>query len=172
MGGQPTLRVDELTLRPWRFDDADAVVAAYRDPDIQQWHARTVEPDEAAAWIDLTNQRWRDESGALWAVVADDEVVGRMGLRTINLTEGTAEFAYWVTKAGRGRDIAARAATAVTDWALELGLHRLEIVHSTTNPRSCRVADKAGFPLEATLRSAVLHPDGWHDMHVHTRIAA
>ena len=37
----------------------------------------------------------------------------------------------------------------------------------TANPGSCRVAVKAGFALEGTLRSAMRHPDGWHDMHLH-----
>jgi ribosomal-protein-alanine N-acetyltransferase len=171
MGGQPTLHVDELTLRPWRPEDAPAVVAAYRDPDIQQWHARTVDETEVAVWIEDSHLRWLDERGALWAVEADGELVARAGLRTIELFEGSAEFAYWVTKAGRGRNVAARAVTAVTDWALALGLHRLKIVHSVANVASCRVAEKAGFPLESTERSSTLHPDGWHDMHVHVRIA-
>ena len=40
------------------------------------------------------------------------------------------------------------------------------------NTASCRVAGKAGFHLEATLRSVLLHSDGWHDMHLHARIGA
>ena len=33
-----------------------------------------------------------------------------------------------------------------------------------------RVAAKAGFTAEGTLRSALLHADGWHDMHLHARV--
>jgi hypothetical protein len=33
-----------------------------------------------------------------------------------------------------------------------------------------RVAGKAGFAFEGTKRSAVLHQDGWHDMHLHARV--
>ena len=32
------------------------------------------------------------------------------------------------------------------------------------------MAAKAGFALEGTKRSALLHADGWHDMHLHARI--
>jgi RimJ/RimL family protein N-acetyltransferase len=39
------------------------------------------------------------------------------------------------------------------------------------NEISCRVAVRVGFPLEGTMRSALLHDDGWHDMHVHARVA-
>jgi RimJ/RimL family protein N-acetyltransferase len=38
------------------------------------------------------------------------------------------------------------------------------------NAESCQVALKAGFALEGTARSALLHTDGWHDMHVHARL--
>lgn len=41
----------------------------------------------------------------------------------------------------------------------------------TANAASCRVALKAGFAAEGTRRSAALHADGWHDMHLHARIA-
>lgn len=62
---------------------------------------------------------------------------------------------------------------AVATWAFdELGMHRVEVAHSIANPLSCRVASKAGFEVEGTRTSALLHDDGWHDMHVHRRIAA
>jgi RimJ/RimL family protein N-acetyltransferase len=59
----------------------------------------------------------------------------------------------------------------VSDWALGgAGFHRLELDHSTRNDASCRVATKAGFAPEGTKRSAAVHADGRHDMHLHARI--
>jgi RimJ/RimL family protein N-acetyltransferase len=70
-----------------------------------------------------------------------------------------------------GPGVATRATAELARWALDgLELHRLELMHSIANPPSCRVADKAGFTLEGTLRSALLHPDGWHDLHLHARL--
>ena len=72
----------------------------------------------------------------------------------------------------RGRRVAATALHAVTDWLFaELGLHRIELTHSTANPASCRVAELAAFQLEGVKRQEALHPDGWHDMHLHARLA-
>jgi RimJ/RimL family protein N-acetyltransferase len=42
--------------------------------------------------------------------------------------------------------------------------------HSTRNHASCRVATKSGYLLEGTKRSAAVHDDGRHDMHLHARI--
>jgi ribosomal-protein-alanine N-acetyltransferase len=44
---QPTLCVDDLVVRPWRFVDAPAVVATYRDPAIRFWHGRSMTAPEA-----------------------------------------------------------------------------------------------------------------------------
>jgi RimJ/RimL family protein N-acetyltransferase len=169
--GQPTLRAGDLLLRPWAPGDAAALIAAFADPELQRWHARTVESAaEAQALIAGYTQAWRTESGAHWAITGPD-VIGRVALRAIDLDEGRAEIAYWVTAAARGRGAAVRAAMALSAWALgDLGLHRLDLEHAVANTASCRVAQKAGFAYEGTRRSAVLHGDGWHDMHLHARI--
>jgi len=169
---QPTLRVEELLLRPWQSDDAEAVVDAYRDPEIRRWHVRTMTTADALEWLAQRAARWRVETGADWAVIRTGRVVGRAGFRSIQLAEAQAEVAYWTVPAARGQNIAARAIGAVADWMFtEIGLHRLELNHSIGNPTSCRVAEKAGFDYEGTRRQQGWHADGWHDMHLHARLA-
>jgi RimJ/RimL family protein N-acetyltransferase len=171
---QPVLTTAEgLTLRPWRPSDAGAVVTAYRDPDISYWHRRGVgSEDEARELIAGWNRSWLAETAGCWAVAGGDpdEVLGRVTVRDVNLAGGHGEIGYWVLPTARGGGIAARAVREASRWALDdLGLHRLQLGHSVANPASCRVADKAGFSLEGTLRSALLHRDGWHDLHLHAR---
>ena len=169
---QPTFSVGELTVRPWMASDAGALVAAYGDRDIQQWHARSMTGDEAATWLASWAGRWRAETGASWAVTQQNVLVGRVGFRTISLPEGLAEVAYWTVPAARGRNIAARAVQATATWMFRsVGLNRVELNHSTLNTPSCRIAQKAGFRYEGTKRRQALHQDGWHDMHLHARLA-
>ncbi len=148
------------------------VVAAYADPEITYWHARTMTPDEAAAWIAHWTQRWADETGAGWAITLDGEVVGQISLRQVNHTDGLTDVSYWVLPAGRGRGAATAALSTLARWSFEaLGLHRIVVHHSIRNAASCAVATKAGFLLEGTKRGDALHVDGWHDMHQHARLA-
>jgi RimJ/RimL family protein N-acetyltransferase len=169
---QPTLDRDDLRLRAWRAEDATLVAEAYADPAIQRWHARVMTLDEAAEWIAQWPRRWAEESGAGWAVVRGGQVSGQISLRRISLADGVAEISYWTLPAARGHGMATRSLAMVSEWSFaDLGLHRLEVFHSTRNDPSCRVATKAGFPAEGTKRSEALHPDGWHDMHMHARIA-
>jgi RimJ/RimL family protein N-acetyltransferase len=170
---QPHLPADGLTLRPWCAGDRSAVVAAYADPAIRQWHSRSLDDAEAAAWIEAWPQRWHAETGAGWAVADGGAVVGQIALRTIELAAGLAEVSYWVLPGNRGRRIAPRALAALTAWSFgTLGLHRIVLRHSVANTASCAVATRGGFPLEGTLRADCLHLDGWHDMHLHARLAS
>ncbi|MET9455633.1 GNAT family protein [Streptomyces canus] len=73
---------------------------------------------------------------------------GAAGEGCVNVDRGHAEIAY-------------RVLPVPTDWALhDLGLHRLTLCHAVADDASCRVAEKAGFRLEGTMRHALLHADG------------
>lgn len=167
---QPTLTAGAISLRPWRTGDADALVAVYAEPEIQRWHVRSMTHTEAEEWIEAAGRSWSEGVGASWAVEHEGVFAGRMTF-TLQPTFGQAAAAYWVRGRSRGHGIAPCALTAASEWAFGIGLHRVELEHSTANPASCRVAVKAGFDPEGTRRSSVLHADGWHDMHVHARIA-
>jgi [ribosomal protein S5]-alanine N-acetyltransferase len=171
---QPTLGASGLTVRPWAGTDAAGVVLAFADPDIRFWHMRELaDEDEARTWIANWRERWDAETDGSWAVTdtETDDLLGQVALRTVDLEFGQGQITYWVLPAHRGDGVATRAVREVSRWALEdLGVHRLIIEHSTANEASCRVAQKAGFALEGTMRSHLLHADGWHDMHLHARI--
>lgn len=171
---QPHLPVRPgLALRPWRDDDAPAVRAAFDCRQIQRWHVRRMDgDDEARAWTAQWAGRWRDETSASWAVVdANDRPLGQVGLRGVLLDEASAHLSYWLVPAARGRGIATEALGALTRWSFtRAGLHRLALEHSTANAASCRVATRAGFPVEGVARGSVRHADGWHDMHLHARL--
>jgi [ribosomal protein S5]-alanine N-acetyltransferase len=171
---QPVLSAEGgLVLRPWRPGDASVLLAAHGDPVIRRWHRRRVDSVEdglaqIADWV----AEWVAETRACWVVTSESgEALGRLSLRT-TLRQGLGEVGYWVLPTARGAAVAPRAVLAATAWGLDdLGLHRIELVHSVANLASCRVAAKTGYELEGTMRSALLHADGWHDMHLHARIA-
>ncbi|TYR54005.1 GNAT family N-acetyltransferase [Streptomyces parvus] len=172
---QPVLPVagGGLLLRPWERADARAFFSAYEDAETRRWHThRPSTVAQVEEWFDGYRQDWEREKGCHWAVARDSgEVLGRMALRGVDFEDGVANAAYWVLPAARGAGIASRALAAVSAWALDdIGFHRLELDHSTRNDASCRVATKAGFLLEGTKRSAAVHDDGRHDMHLHARV--
>ncbi|MFD4247025.1 GNAT family N-acetyltransferase [Streptomyces sp. NPDC058525] len=166
-----------MLLRPWAPSDAPALVEACLDPDIRHWNrpGRLTEP-EAVDRIDRWEARRQAEASVIWAIAPaapapDGRAVGLIGLGDLDLAGGSAEFLYWLLPAGRGAGVMVPAVDRVGRWAFEdLGLHRLRLTHSVANPASCAVATKAGYPLEGTMRGALLHADGWHDEHLHARL--
>ncbi len=171
---QPVIPVGEdLVLRAWDPSDASVVREAFSVPDIQHYHFRRFDTRaEAEEWIEDCADGWRSEKSATWAIVdeSSDTVVGRVTIYT-SLEDGHGEVSYWVLPAFRGRGVATRACTAATRWAHDLGLHRIQLQHSTGNDGSRRVALAAGFVEEGVRRGANLHDDGWHDMVLYAHLA-
>ncbi|WP_218010878.1 GNAT family N-acetyltransferase [Herbidospora mongoliensis] len=171
---QPTLRTGDLLLRPFRESgDEPIVMAAFADPDIRLWNLEhEADHARAAHTIARWRARWTLETGASWIVEREGLVVGRVALRAVDLELGVAETAYWTLPEGRGKGATVAAVSEMTRWALDdLGLHRVELRHAVANTASCRVAERTGYALEGTLRSATLHADGWHDMHIHGQVS-
>lgn len=156
----PTLAGGRLVLRPPTADDAGAVTAACQDPEIQRW---TTVPSpyterDALAWIASTAEAW--ERGRNLELLVTDRSSGELlgSIRLFHLTGDRAigELGYWVAPEARGRGVAADAAALVARWGMEhLGLARVQILAAVGNQASQRVAEKAGFTREGTLRSYV-----------------
>jgi RimJ/RimL family protein N-acetyltransferase len=149
------------------------VARAYADPEIQRWHVRALDEREARGWPAMRAHQWHSRTAVDWAITDEtDAVLGRLGIRRFELEKGLGEVAYWVLPEARGRRVTPRALAVLCAWAFERqSMHRLELAHSVHNEPSCRVAERAGFALEAVKRSEMHHADGWHDMHLHARLA-
>ena len=153
-----TLRGEAVTLRPWGEDDIPAILATIEDPDILHWIPVIPRPytrEDARAFVN-------DEIGLgphQFAIVADDRVVGSIGMRVND--GGTGHAGYWCARAQRGRGIVPDALRTLCRYGFdELGLGRIELITDPDNHASQRVAEKAGFQREGVLRSHLLHPDG------------
>lgn len=163
-----------MLLRPWAAYDVPALVESCLDPDIRHWNRPALlSPAEAEERIARWHARRQDEEAAIWAVApaTGGPAVGLIGIGDLDLAGGSGEILYWLLPAGRGRGVMVPATKRVSRWAFEdLVLQRVRITHSVANPASCAIATKAGFPLEGTMRGALLHADGWHDEHLHARL--
>ena len=174
--GHPSIPVGAMAvLRPWVLADAEAVKETFCDPVIQRWHVRRADSvDEARQWIEVWQAGWANEAESNWALVDDasGSLMGRVSLKGVDLHDGSAGAASWMVSAFRGRGVCSQAVQALCQWAFDdAGFHRIGLAHSVANAASCRVAVKAGFHEEGIRRGAGLHMDGWHDMHVHARLA-
>lgn len=166
--------VTDLTLRPWRDEDAAAILAAFATPDMARQADRPVESrDEAASWISRrTAERAAGSAYAFAVVDGAGTVLGHAAVGAVNHVHGIGWVSYWTTPDAQGKGVATYACKAVTRWAFDdLGLFRLELGHRTNNPASCRVAEAAGFTVEGLQRQKLAYDGVRYDVELHARLA-
>jgi len=79
--------------------------------------------------------------------------VGALGMSKFDWQDLKAEIGYWVVPEARRRGVGSRATRLLALWAIEhLGLERVELLAHPGNEASQRVAERAGFTREGTLR--------------------
>ncbi|GAA3768982.1 GNAT family N-acetyltransferase [Streptomyces phyllanthi] len=153
-----TLTTDRLLLRTVGPHDADAVYAAAQDPDIQRW---TTIPspylrEHADGFVgQLVPDGWTDSSMFTFGVfLPSGELVGMLGI-TVR-APGTGEIGFWAAKEHRGNGYVTEAVLAASRWAFtRVAIDRMEWRAEIGNAASRAVAEKAGFVVEGTLRSAL-----------------
>lgn len=150
----------DVSLRPWRETDTEALVRRLDDPEVATFLDRIPQPytrADALAWIDACSAAWADGSASPFAIVVAgfEGPVGGLGIHWQELSEGVAEVGYWVAAEARGRGVASAATRAAAKWAFAAApeLERLQLRADVDNIASNRVAEKSGFTREGVLRA-------------------
>lgn len=147
----PPLADEQVRLRPWRESDAEALAAAWSDPEVIRWTA--VPPDRSPAvarrWIAGDTQRRREHLSLDLVISADgagQEVCGEVGLAGLRPGSRVAMIGYWAAPRWRGRGTTSAAVDLVAAWALTtLDLDALVALCDPANPSAVAVATGRGF---------------------------
>lgn len=156
------LTTGRLVLKELEPEDIDTVTAICQDPAIQKW---TMVPapytrDDAEAFITgIAPANRAAGTDAVFGLyqATDGSLLGAIGLHDITPGDGRmvshAEIGFWLAPPARGRGFMTEAVRAVCRWAFaELGLDRIEWTAFVPNEESRRVALRAGFTMEGTVR--------------------
>jgi len=148
-----------VTLRRWREEDADAIVAACQDPEIQHWIPVIPRPYRREDALAFVRGEIEGVGQHQFAIVEGGRIAGSIGM-AVNRNR-TGHVGYWCAPEARGRGVVTRALRLLTRHGVDvLGLQRLELITDPDNVASQRVAEKVGYRREGVLRSHLDHPDG------------
>ena len=124
-------------------------------------------PDESEAYCRRMQARFllREDLVMFAFERAADGTPGRFvagtGLHRIDWDVRRFEIGYWRRSGSGGRGYVTEATVALARWAFDrLGARRVELRMDHDNTASWRVAERAGFTLEALLRGDSLTPGG------------
>ncbi|MCH7979644.1 MAG: GNAT family N-acetyltransferase [Acidobacteria bacterium] len=159
-----------VSIRPYELTDVPALYEAARES------VETVHPwlpwchpaytsDESRTWVERQVSTF--QAGKEFNFVISSEkgtFLGGCGLNGIDQTDRRANLGYWVRSTATGRGAATAATQLLVQWAFQnTDLIRLEVVVSTKNLASLRVAERAGAVREGILRNRLLLHGEPHD---------
>jgi RimJ/RimL family protein N-acetyltransferase len=159
-----------ISLDPYTLDDAQPVFEAVNESRAElsrwmPWCHPTYSLQDSRSWVQSQVKAFAE--GAEYSFVVRDPsgfVVGACGLNHLDRLNRTANLGYWVRSSQTRRGIASAAARQLASWAFtHTDLLRLEVLASTENTASQRVALKAGAVREGILRSRLLLSGRSHD---------
>ncbi|GAC1508201.1 MAG: hypothetical protein NVS2B12_23500 [Ktedonobacteraceae bacterium] len=165
-----------VLLRRWTEQDIPALEQASHDPYIP---ATTSVPSpytyaEGVKWLERQQQHILENIGFPFCIAdtQTDEPKGFIGLWFPHLSQGRANFGYWILPKARQRGMASAALRLLSSWTFEhLPVARLELWVECWNVASQRVAERAGFLREGILHSYIEVEKTRRDVIMYARIA-
>ena|SRR5665213_168153 len=146
----PAVVASHAELDPWLPWATTLPSLAESEAHCRRQHARFILREDLVMLIFA-----RDASGA------EGELLGGTGLHRIDWALRRFEIGYWRKSGCEGRGVITEAVTAIARMAFDvLGARRVEIRMDDNNERSWKVAERAGFTLEALLRFDSATPGG------------
>jgi RimJ/RimL family protein N-acetyltransferase len=150
---------EQLTLRPWRAEDAVAVYAALQDERMHRFLAvpHPYREADAHAFVGEFAPAQRADGHAVEAAIVrtgSGELIGSAALRLPGQRRADADIGYWVAPAAQGAGVAAQAARLLAGWAFEHELRRVEVRCDVRNLASAASALAAGFRFDGAVRGS------------------
>jgi RimJ/RimL family protein N-acetyltransferase len=168
--------VSDVRLEPLGEQHLAGVAGLFEDEGVLRY---TRVPDPVPAgwereWLGFYVEGRKEGTRDAFAVVDGDGSFLGLGMGFGIDREGRQlELGYVVAPDARGRGVATKTLELLTDWAFsELEALRIELWISVGNEPSKRVAEKAGYRLEGTLRSYHFKQGRRDDFEIWSRLAS
>jgi ribosomal-protein-alanine N-acetyltransferase len=162
----------KVKLRPWQMSDAGRLAHLANNPNIAKF-MRNVFPhpysiDHAKVFLETAT---KDTPVKVFAITVNDEVIGGTGIHPQeDIFANNAEIGYWIGEAYWGKGYMSEAIQLITDHAFKnFTMNRVWLRIFGNNPRSMKVAEKAGYTFEAKFEKTLLKNGELLDEYIYAR---
>lgn len=169
------LRGKSFTLRPIREADLSAVYDAYSQVDDRgEFYPHVISPESTFRKRYYDGEYWQDDYGRLLILDAEDQIFGQIEFFRPAPYLDCYEIAYLIySPAHRGKGAVTESVRLLGKYLFETKkVNRLQLLISTENTASRRVAEKCGYTHEGTMRGAWFNMGRSHDMEVYSLLRA
>lgn len=123
----------------------------------------------AQNFVKGTMQRNNDGNEFAFVIIANDKVIGRIGVYKIDSQNKIGEIGYWLTENLQGKGIVTRSCQAIINFCFsELLLNRIEIKCGTENFKSKTIPEKLNFTKEGIIREGEMLYDKFIDLNLYS----
>lgn len=172
----PTLETERLVIRPLEERDATGIFLFCSNPNVTKftlWDTHRTIEDSLFFVRQYAPSRYLDRVPEPMGLVLkndpDQMVMGTIGCFWSSQSDGVMEMGYNVAELCWGRGLAVEAARRMIEHVFqEYPVFRLQIRTFKENTGSARVAQKLGFHLDGTLRSAVIRYGQRRDLEIYS----
>lgn len=165
----PTIRGDQVYLRPAERSDIDLFVRWFGDAETTRYLANRAPFSHAMEerWFEsMLEQQGKRGYHFVICLLGDGRPIGTAGLHNVNYEDGHAAFGISIgEKSEWSKGYGTDALRAICDFGFgQLRLERIELDVYEPNKRARRSYDKAGFVTEGVLRHALFAHGQHHDV--------
>jgi [ribosomal protein S5]-alanine N-acetyltransferase len=167
-GSLPVLMGRRVLLREPREDDAAPLFEFTSDPEVIRFLAVAPpgSPDDTLHFIAKCREHRGQDREYVYVIagVADDRVMGVIGLRHIDQLLRTAQIGTWLGRKYWGTGANDEAKRLLLDFSFgPLALHRIEARIAVGNHHSRRAFERLGATCEGRLRESFFKDGVYHD---------
>jgi ribosomal-protein-alanine N-acetyltransferase len=154
---ETTLTTERLTLRWINLDDAPALYAMFRDPEVTRYWSTPPWTDiaQSRAFIEAAQADYANGTGLRFSIVLreTDDFIGSIKLYDFFDQNRRCDVGYALLQPYWGKGYLAEAITALLDYAFtELNLNRIEADIDPRNDASARLLERMAFQKEGYMR--------------------
>ena len=165
----------KINLRYPTQDDADSITKYCADKEISQYtfipHPYTLQ--DAIDFIDMCIDDRKSMASLHYGIEHKEtkEIIGMIGLNSINNTHLRGEMGYWVAKPFWGNGIMFEAINLLTDYCFDtMQLERIYAHVQPANIGSWKVLEKAGYEREGLLRNVLRINNKMYDHFIYAKL--
>ncbi|MBD3332914.1 GNAT family N-acetyltransferase, partial [candidate division GN15 bacterium] len=158
--GSPNLRTDRICLRFLRKRDVPSLTKHIRRKQVARYtlipHPYTEK--DGYKFLELSRKQLRNGTGYHLSIEdrATGEIIGGIGLNSLNRRHNNAEVGYWLSPDYHGRGIMVEALKlALRHFFRRFGFERIHAHVDINNIPSIKVLERSGFTREGCLRRAI-----------------
>lgn len=138
----------------------------------QAWPRRMQTQRDAATWIGQATKTVAQRRGYPLLIRAADRVVGGLSVTDTDRNHGVGDLTGWLTADATGRGLMTHALTRFAGGLFGAGRYaRLTLTLEPDNNAACRLAERAGFTFEGTLRQAADRGGRRRDLRLYSLLA-